>query len=175
MDYPFWSVGITNPLLVFNFIDMARERASVEIYSPRYTKRQYIRRASKWKDVSRPAYGGYFFVRVVDSNTVFSLLRITIACSVLRTGGQFVSVRDSEIVRLQEMESRNEFTPTDDGEYKLKFEHGKIVAIKHGAAAGKKASLISKINDKLVWAEVEGKKIKIPIYFFAELEDGFAG
>ena len=172
--YPYWSVGITNPLLVFNFITLARERANVEIYAPRYTKRQYIRRANTHKDVSRPAFGGYFFARVENQDTPFALLKTTIACSLLRLDGQFVKVRDSEVEMLRELEASNALVP-EEGEVKLKFENGKIIVVKHGAMAGKKAKMIHNINDKLVMAEIDGKKIKIPLYFFKELAESEKG
>lgn len=174
VDYPFWSVGITNPLLVFPFIKMAKDRAGIEVYAPTYIKKQYIKRVDKFKDVVRPAYGGYIFVRVLDHRSVFSLNRITIAYSLLRADGQFVFIRDSEIDRLRRMESANQFSEED---VKLKFMNGQIVVIKNGAFAGKRARVLEDTtsNTKVVLANVGGKNFKIPLSFFEELEDGISG
>lgn len=173
---PYWSVGITNPLLAFNFVNMARDKANVEIYCPKYIKKQYIKKMDKYKDVERPAYGGYIFVRIENDKSIYQLMRITIACTILKINGEYVSVRDTEIDRLKLMELNNDMVPLLEDE-KVKFVDGKIVTVKHGAFAGKKAIMTDRIknNDKLIWADVDGKKIKIPLYFFKELEDSRNG
>lgn len=168
-----WSVGITSPLIVFRFIEEARIRHNIEVYAPSYTKQLYIRKMNKTKDVVRPAFGGYIFVNIQSDQTIYLLNRLMYMFTMLKCDGEYVSLRSSEILRLKKMEEHNHFNTIEE-DITLQFKAGCILLITNGSFIGKKAKILEDISSKskIVVAEIEGKKLKIPLYFFRELKEG---